>query len=61
MIAAFEAARESGFQGTDESQLLERIGEQPKLVQGSNLNFKITYPSDLERARLFLESSKSLA
>jgi 2-C-methyl-D-erythritol 4-phosphate cytidylyltransferase len=51
MLAAFEAARESNFQGTDESQLLERIGEQPRIVQGSHLNFKITYPIDLDRAR----------
>ncbi len=50
--AAFAAARDTHFQGTDESQLLERIGEQPHLVPGSNMNFKITYPIDLDRARL---------
>jgi len=49
--AAFSDARDANFQGTDESQLLERIGEQPRIVPGSNLNFKITYPEDLERTR----------
>ncbi len=49
---AYESAREANFHGTDESQLLERIGEHPRLVTGSEMNFKITYPSDLERARL---------
>ncbi len=55
---AFAAARDSEFQGTDESQLLERIGEQPRLVAGSNMNFKITYPIDLDRARLAVSSGK---
>ena len=50
--AAYDYAREAKFQGTDESQLLEGIGEQPRLVPGSNMNFKITYPIDLDRARL---------
>jgi 2-C-methyl-D-erythritol 4-phosphate cytidylyltransferase len=56
MLAAFDSAREAGFQGTDESQLLERIGETPRLVQGNDLNFKITYPADLERARWILQN-----
>lgn len=60
MLAALEAARESNFQGTDESQLLERIGEQPRIVQGSNLNFKITYPIDLERARYAVDNLRSV-
>jgi 2-C-methyl-D-erythritol 4-phosphate cytidylyltransferase len=51
MLAAFEQARASNYQGTDEAELLERIGEQPRLIEGSELNFKITYPADLERAR----------
>jgi 2-C-methyl-D-erythritol 4-phosphate cytidylyltransferase len=55
--AAYAAARDTEFQATDESQLLERIGEQPHLVHGSNMNFKITYPIDLDRARLAVEHS----
>jgi len=49
---AYEAARGAGFSGTDEAQLLERVGQHPRIVPGSEMNFKITYPSDLERARL---------
>jgi 2-C-methyl-D-erythritol 4-phosphate cytidylyltransferase len=56
--AAFAAARDTEFQGTDESQLLERIGEQPRLVPGSNMNFKITHPIDLDRARLAVEHGR---
>lgn len=56
--AAYAAARDAKYQGTDESQLLERIGEQPHLVAGSNMNFKITYPIDLDRARLAIEGSE---
>jgi 2-C-methyl-D-erythritol 4-phosphate cytidylyltransferase len=49
--AAHDAAREAHLHATDESQLLERIGIYPRIVRGSEMNFKITYPSDLERAR----------
>jgi 2-C-methyl-D-erythritol 4-phosphate cytidylyltransferase len=57
MLTAFDQANAEGYQGTDESQLLERIGEQPHIVLGSELNFKITYPADLERARQFVAQS----
>ena len=56
--AAYAAARDTEFQATDESQLLERIGEQPRIVPGSNMNFKITYPIDLDRARLAVSSGE---
>ncbi len=56
MRAAYDAARIANFSATDESQLLERIGIHPAIVSGSEMNFKITYPSDLERARGMLRS-----
>jgi 2-C-methyl-D-erythritol 4-phosphate cytidylyltransferase len=59
MLRAFDDARKTKFQGTDESQLLERIGEHPRIVQGSDLNFKITYSADLERARNELSNIKT--
>jgi 2-C-methyl-D-erythritol 4-phosphate cytidylyltransferase len=55
LLTAFDQAKAECYQGTDESQLLERIGEQPRIVLGSELNFKITYPADLERARRIVE------
>ena len=53
---AYEAARNAQFSGTDEAQLLERIGVYPRIVTGSEMNFKITYPSDLERARAIIQN-----
>jgi 2-C-methyl-D-erythritol 4-phosphate cytidylyltransferase len=52
---AFEAARADGFTGTDESSLVERMEQvEVSVVQGSDRNIKITRPSDMELARLFL-------
>ena len=52
---AFEKAREDGFIGTDESSLVERLdAEEVHVVPGSDRNIKITKPSDMELARLFL-------
>jgi 2-C-methyl-D-erythritol 2,4-cyclodiphosphate synthase len=52
---AFESARRDGFTGTDESSLVERMDEvEVSVVQGSDRNIKITRPTDMELARLFL-------
>lgn len=51
---AFDRAAEDGFQGTDESSLVERLGARVKVVMGSDRNIKITKPSDLPLARFFL-------
>jgi 2-C-methyl-D-erythritol 4-phosphate cytidylyltransferase len=52
---AFEAARADNFTGTDESSLVERLEQiEVTVVQGSDRNIKITRPSDMELARLFL-------
>jgi 2-C-methyl-D-erythritol 4-phosphate cytidylyltransferase len=51
---AFEKAREDGFIGTDESSLVERLDVDVHVVPGSDRNIKITRPSDMELARLFL-------
>jgi 2-C-methyl-D-erythritol 4-phosphate cytidylyltransferase len=40
---------------TDEASALEAAGERPLLVPGSTANLKITYPQDLDIARLLLE------
>ena len=53
--SAFEAARRDAFTGTDESSLVERLEQvEVSVVQGSDRNIKITRPSDMELARLFL-------
>ena len=52
---AFEHAREDSFTGTDEASLVERLERvEVSVVQGSDRNIKITKPSDMELARLFL-------
>jgi 2-C-methyl-D-erythritol 4-phosphate cytidylyltransferase len=53
--SAFARAAEDGFVGTDESSLVERMEEvEVSVVQGSDRNLKITKPSDMDLARLFL-------
>lgn len=47
---ALADAKLDGFVGTDDSQLVERLGHAVQVVQGSADNFKITRPGDLDRA-----------
>jgi 2-C-methyl-D-erythritol 4-phosphate cytidylyltransferase len=52
---AFAKAREDGFTGTDESSLVERLDQvEVSVISGSDRNIKITKPSDMDLARLFL-------
>jgi 2-C-methyl-D-erythritol 4-phosphate cytidylyltransferase len=52
---AFEMARDDAFFGTDESSLVERLEQvEVSVVQGSDRNIKITKPTDMELAQLFL-------
>ena len=52
---AFEMARQDGFTGTDEASLVERLEQvEVSVVQGTDRNIKITRPSDMDLARLFL-------
>jgi 2-C-methyl-D-erythritol 4-phosphate cytidylyltransferase len=44
---ALENAHAENYSGTDEAELLERIGIKPLLVLGSEKNVKITYQQDL--------------
>ncbi len=55
---AYEQARLDGFIGTDESSLVERIEVEVAVVAGSDRNIKITRPSDIELAHLFLREEK---
>src|SRR3569833_105385 len=52
---AFEKARKYLFVGTDESSLVERLEQvEVSVVLGTDRNIKITKPSDMELARLYL-------
>jgi 2-C-methyl-D-erythritol 4-phosphate cytidylyltransferase len=52
--AALEQARAAGFQGTDEAQLVERLGERVHLVPGSVRNIKVTTEEHLALAEHYL-------
>ena len=56
---AFDKARTDEYYGTDESSLVERIHLPVSIVRGSERNIKITRPSDLTLARVFLEEEKA--
>jgi|ETNmetMinimDraft_11_1059920.scaffolds.fasta_scaffold28295_2 2-C-methyl-D-erythritol 4-phosphate cytidylyltransferase/2-C-methyl-D-erythritol 2,4-cyclodiphosphate synthase len=58
LIQAFVKAANDGFYGTDDVQLLERMGEQVKIVECSPENFKITTSTDLEKARALVTSDR---
>ncbi len=52
---AFAKAREDGFNGTDESSLVERLEEvEVSVVAGSDRNLKITKPTDMDLAQMYL-------
>jgi 2-C-methyl-D-erythritol 4-phosphate cytidylyltransferase/2-C-methyl-D-erythritol 2,4-cyclodiphosphate synthase len=51
---ALDAARASGFTGTDDASMVERLGYQVKIHPGAYENIKITTPEDLVIARALL-------
>ena len=58
---AFEKARQDLFIGTDESSLVERLEQvEVSVVLGTDRNIKITKPSDMDLARLYLALESSL-
>ncbi len=56
---AFEKAFADGFYGTDDVQLVERLGEKVKVVEGSYENFKITTPEDALSAEKILSARQA--
>jgi 2-C-methyl-D-erythritol 4-phosphate cytidylyltransferase len=54
LLSASRAAEAEGYTATDECELMERIGIRPIIIPGSERNFKITYPEDLEWAEQLL-------
>jgi len=55
---AYESARASGFEATDDSSLVERLGAPVQIVEGGAHNIKITTPQDLALAEMLVQSSK---
>jgi len=52
---AFARAVQDGVTASDEAGLIERMGHDVHVVQGSERNIKITRPSDMDLARFYLE------
>lgn len=55
---AYARAEADGFNGTDESSLVERLGYTVTVLMGSDRNIKITKPSDLPLARLYIAQER---
>jgi len=53
---ALEKAERDGFEGTDCSSLVERLGAPVAVCAGRADNFKVTEPADLVRAELLLRA-----
>lgn len=58
---ACDRAEADGYEGTDESSLVERLGYPVTVLMGSDRNIKITKPSDLPLARLFIAQDQEEA
>jgi 2-C-methyl-D-erythritol 4-phosphate cytidylyltransferase len=54
LLAALSAAREV----TDEASAIEAMGLKPRLVMGSDLNLKVTWPEDLLLAEMVLRGAR---
>ncbi len=60
LAKAHRIALETGYVGTDDASLVERLGEQVYVVMGSYENIKITTPEDVEIALSILKRRESL-
>jgi len=56
---ALARASEDGFTASDEAGLVERLGHDVYVVQGSERNLKITKPGDLELAEFYLATERA--
>lgn len=58
IVRAYENAYKNNFYGTDDSMLVEFLGQEVKMVLGSYENIKITNPEDINVAKQILELRK---
>lgn len=59
ILEAHERACAEGFTGTDDCMLVERIGHPVRIIEGDDLNIKITTPADLKMAGAILHYFES--
>ena len=60
ILRAHRAARADAFTGTDDAQLVERLGEPVHVVEDSPHNMKITTPEDLVVARRYYRRAREI-
>ncbi|WP_255822111.1 bifunctional 2-C-methyl-D-erythritol 4-phosphate cytidylyltransferase/2-C-methyl-D-erythritol 2,4-cyclodiphosphate synthase [Halobacillus shinanisalinarum] len=53
ILEAHEQARIEKYDGTDDASLVERLGKQVEIVEGSYDNIKLTTPEDLAKAEAY--------
>ena len=58
LLSAHEHAVKTGFEGTDDCSVMEHFEKKITLVEGSYKNIKITTPSDIEIAKVFMKGSE---
>ena len=59
ILRAHELAKKEGYLGTDDCALMERLGQEVKLVLGSYDNIKLTTPEDIAFAQFLLQRRKT--
>jgi 2-C-methyl-D-erythritol 4-phosphate cytidylyltransferase len=59
LMKAYDSAIKDEFLATDDSSLVERLGVNVRIVEGSYDNIKITTPEDLELAEMILRRHSS--
>lgn len=61
LMDAHAKAKKTGYLGTDEASLVEKISFPVKIVEGDYENIKLTTPDDLILAKAILEKQKERA
>lgn len=55
MKKGYELLQKQGVEATDDVSLIEALGHEVKLTEGSYTNIKVTTPEDLSVAEIFLK------
>jgi 2-C-methyl-D-erythritol 4-phosphate cytidylyltransferase len=56
ILKAHETAKRDGYVGTDDASLVERMGEDVKIINGGRFNIKITKKEDLAIAKAMFDA-----
>ncbi|MBP9837366.1 MAG: 2-C-methyl-D-erythritol 4-phosphate cytidylyltransferase [Proteobacteria bacterium] len=59
ILRAHQDAIAEGYQATDDSELVERLGHEVKIVLGEENNIKVTTPQDIVIAKYLIENNIS--